>query len=60
MAITAKDYWKRKKERLKKKYPTIGEQDLIFSEGEENEMIEMLGYKLGKTQEDLLLIIAGL
>jgi hypothetical protein len=60
MDTTAKGYWNRKKEKLRQKYPAIKEQDLRFHEGGEKEMIEMLGNKLGKTEEDLLLIIAGL
>jgi hypothetical protein len=60
MDTTAAGYWKRKKEKLRQKYPTIKEQDLRYHEGKENEMIEMLGYKLGKTKEELLFIIAGL
>jgi hypothetical protein len=53
-------YWNKKKEKLKQKYPTIKEEDLRFREGKEKEMIEMLGYKLGKSKEELLFIIAGL
>lgn len=60
MDTTAKGYWNKKKEKLKQKYPVIKEQDLRFRAGEEKAMIEMLGHKLGKTEEDLLLIIAGL
>jgi hypothetical protein len=60
MDATAKGYWNMKKEKLRLKYPVIKEQDLHFREGKEKEMIEKLSYKLGKTIEDLLLIIAGL
>lgn len=60
MDTTAKGYWNRKKEKLILKYPLIKEQDLHFNEGGEKEMIESLSYKLGKSNEDLLLIIAGL
>jgi hypothetical protein len=60
MDTTAKGYWNMKKEKLRLKYPVIKGQDLYFREGKEKEMIEKLGYKLGKTIEDLLLIIAGL
>jgi len=60
MDTTAKGYWNMKKEKLRLKYPVIKEQDLHFREGKEKEMIEKLGYKLGKTIKELLLIIAGL
>jgi hypothetical protein len=53
-------YWNKTKEKLKLKYPNITESDLSFNEGKEKEMIEMLGYKLGKTETELLFIIAAL
>lgn len=53
-------YWKKTKDKLKQKYPTITEQDLSFNEGKEKEMIEILGNKLGKTKIELLYIIAAL
>jgi hypothetical protein len=55
-----KGYWNLKKEKLKKKYPLITEADLRYREGKEKEMIEMLGYKLGKTKQELLNIIVAL
>jgi len=53
-------YWNEKKEKIKQKYPIISDEDLHFCEGKEKEMIEMLGYKLGKTREELVNIIAAL
>jgi len=53
-------YWNEKKEKLKQKYAIITDKDLRFSDGKEKEMIEMLGYKLGKTKEELRNIIAAL
>ena len=47
-------------EKFKEKYPFITEEDLTFNEGKEQEMIEMLGYKLGKTKEELVNIIVQL
>jgi len=49
-----------KKEKFKQIFPVITDEDLIFSEGREREMIEMLGYKLGKTNQELLGIIITL
>jgi hypothetical protein len=53
-------YWNKKKVRLKQKFPTITEKDLSFIEGKEKVMIEMLGHKLGKTEQELLSIIIAL
>lgn len=53
-------YWNVKKEKLKQKFPIISDEDLWFLEGKEREMIEMLGYKLGKTKEELVNIIEAL
>jgi hypothetical protein len=53
-------FWNEKKEKLKEKYPIITDEDLRFREGKEKEMIEILGYKLGKTNEELCNIIAEL
>ena len=50
-------YWDKKKEKLKEKFPHITDEDLRYREGKEKEMIEMLGYKLGKSKEELLNII---
>ena len=53
-------YWNEKKEKLKEKYPNITDEDLLFREGKEKEMMELLGYKLGKTHEELRNIFAAL
>jgi hypothetical protein len=53
-------FWNDKKEKLKKKFPIITEEDVRFNEGKEKEMIEMLGNKLGKSKLELLNIIVGL
>ena len=53
-------FWNEKKEKLNEKYPDITDEDLLFYEGKEQEMIEMLGYKLGKTKEELVDIISML
>ena len=53
-------FWDEKKELLKKKYPVITEADLHYYEGKEQEMIEQLSYKLGKTKEELAIIIERL
>jgi hypothetical protein len=53
-------FWNEKKEKLKQKYQIITDDDLCFSDGKEKEMMEILGYKLGKTKEELLTIITTL
>jgi len=53
-------YWEKKKEKLKEKFPDITDQDLLYREGKEQEMIEMLGNKLGKSKLELLNIIVAI
>ena len=53
-------YWDKKKEKLKRKFPIITDEDLSYNEGKEKEMIEMLGYKLGKSKQELLYIISDI
>lgn len=53
-------YWNYKKEKLKQKFDILTEKDLSYNEGKEKEMIELLGYKLGKTKQELLSIIVSL
>jgi uncharacterized protein YjbJ (UPF0337 family) len=58
MDTNVKGYWNEKKEKLKQKYEIITDDDLIFNDGKEKEMLEILSYKLGKTQDELRNIIA--
>ena len=53
-------FWNVKKEKLKQKYQIITDEDLHFREGKEQEMIELLGYKLGKSKDELRKIITAL
>jgi uncharacterized protein YjbJ (UPF0337 family) len=53
-------YWDKKKGKLKQRFPVITDEDLRFREGKEKEMIEMLGYKLGKSKQELLNIIVAI
>ena len=57
---TVTGYWNEKKIKLKKKYPSITNKDLLYSEGNEKVMLRILSYKLGKTEEELLGIIVTL
>jgi hypothetical protein len=60
MSVIIQGYWDKKKEKIKVKYPFIKESDLLYREGKEQEMMEMLGYKLGKSKQELLTIIVAL
>jgi poly-D-alanine transfer protein DltD len=60
MSYIKNGYWNEKKEKLKQKYPDITDNDLSYSEGKERVMLEMLSYKLGKTEQELLYIIVAL
>ncbi len=53
-------YWNVKKERIKQKYPIINDEDLIFYEGKEKEMIERLGIRLGISIEEMRDVIREL
>jgi hypothetical protein len=60
MKTSSEGYWNSKKEKLKLKFEILTEKDLRFNEGKEKEMIDMLGFKLGKTNQELLNIIVSL
>jgi uncharacterized protein YjbJ (UPF0337 family) len=60
MQTISNGYWNQKKEKLKKKYSNLTDKDLSYNEGKEKEMMEILGYKLGKTKLELLSIIVSL
>jgi len=60
MEAMISEYWNEKKEKIKQKYTSITDQDLILYEGKEKEMIEKLEYKLGITKLELAKIIEAL
>ncbi|MEX0982351.1 MAG: general stress protein CsbD [Bacteroidales bacterium] len=53
-------YWNEKKEKLKQQYPGITDADLYYSDGKERVMLEILSYKLGKTEHEMVRILADL
>jgi hypothetical protein len=57
MRTNAIGYWNDKKGKLLKKYKNLTDRDLRFNLGQEEEMIEVLSYKLGKSRQELLQII---
>ena len=60
MNNNVKRYWEEKKEKLKLQFRVITDEDLRFADGKEKEMMEMLGYKLGKSKDELHNIIIAL
>jgi hypothetical protein len=60
METTISGYWNGKKEKIKQRFQGITDQDLIFYEGKEKEMMEMLEYKLGMSKLELAKIIEAL
>ncbi|MDM8159590.1 CsbD family protein [Labilibaculum sp. K2S] len=54
-----KGNWKEQKGKLKKKFAFLTENDLMFEEGKQEEMLGKLQIKLGKTKEELYKIING-
>lgn len=55
-----KGNWDEQKGKLKQKFAALTDNDVLFKEGQKDEMIGKLQIKLGKTKEELLKIIAEL
>jgi len=55
-----KGNWNEQKGKLKEKYATLTDNDLLFAEGKKDEMLGRLQIKLGKTKEDLHKILSSL
>jgi uncharacterized protein YjbJ (UPF0337 family) len=55
-----KGNWKNIQGKLKQKYATLTDDDLLFTEGKEDELIGKLQEKLGKTKEEVHEIISDL
>ncbi len=54
------DRWIEQKAKLKKKYPNLTNNDLLYSEGKKNEMLENLRLKLNLSKEDWKKVIEKL
>jgi len=52
--------WKVTKGKLKQKYATLTEDDLLLVDGKHDEMLGKLQTKLGKTKEELHKLISSL
>ncbi|MGD0581475.1 MAG: hypothetical protein ABR974_00865 [Bacteroidales bacterium] len=60
MGTNPKKHWEIKKEKFKNKFPAVSDKDLNYHEGEEREMLKILGNKIDKTEQELLNIILWL
>ena len=52
--------WNEEKGKLKRRFAMLTDNDLMFETGKIEEMLGRLQIKLGKTKDELRLIIAGL
>lgn len=52
--------WEKQKAKLKIKFAALTDNDLIFLEGMESEIISKLALKLGKTEEEVCKIIKAI
>lgn len=55
-----KGNWDEQKGKLKQKFSTLTDNDLMFAEGKRDEMMGRIEKKLGKTKDELHKIISGL
>ncbi|TMI89099.1 MAG: CsbD family protein [Bacteroidetes bacterium] len=58
--IELKGNWNEQKRKLKQKFATLTDNDLLFLDGKKDEMLGKLQAKLGKTKEELHKIIGSL
>ena len=57
---TIKGNWNEQKGKLKQKFAELTDNDLLFAEGKQDEMMGRLQKKLGKSKEELRKIIEAL
>lgn len=55
-----KGNWDEQKGKLKQKFATLTDDDLLFAEGKKDEMLGKLQIKLGKSKEEMHKIISEL
>jgi uncharacterized protein YjbJ (UPF0337 family) len=56
--LSMKGNWKEVAGKLKQKFANLTDDDLLFQEGKEEELMGRLQQKLGKTREELRSLIA--
>jgi len=59
-SLTMKGTWKEVAGKLKQQFADLTDDDVLFIEGKEEELLGRLQKKLGKTQEDVRDLIAKL
>ena len=59
-ALTMKGSWKEVAGKLKQQFGNLTDDDLLFKEGKEEELLGRLQLKIGKTKEGLRSLIAKL
>jgi uncharacterized protein YjbJ (UPF0337 family) len=55
-----KGTWNEQKGKLKQKFATLTDNDLLFEEGKRDEMLGKLQIKLGKTKEEIKRVFESL
>ena len=55
-----KGNWEETKDRLKQDFALINDNDLLFTDGKLDDLIDRLQVKLGKTREEVLTLLSGL
>jgi uncharacterized protein YjbJ (UPF0337 family) len=55
--LRIKGNWNDQKEKLKKKFVNLSDNDLVLEDGKNDEMLEKLSTKLGKTKQELITLI---
>ena len=60
MNLQLKGNWNEIKGKLKQKYGQLTDQDLLFAEGKEDELLGRLQKRLGKTKDELRAEIADM
>ncbi len=58
--LSMKGNWKEVSGKLKQQFANLTDDDLLYKEGKEEELLGRLEKKLGKTKEDLGKLIANL
>jgi uncharacterized protein YjbJ (UPF0337 family) len=58
--LTLKGSWNEAKGKLKQKYAELTDDDLIFAEGKEDELVGRLQKRLGKTKDEVRKELADL
>ena len=59
-SIELRKNWYETKQKLKKKFARITDNDLLYVEGRQEDVVKKLQIKLGKSKEEILEIIATL